>query len=68
MATTFTLDGAIATLDSAKAQLRARSSPRARVLAERCTAYEDWLEFNHPRATALRADLRDARRRLEVRS
>ena len=60
------LENVSAVLDAAKAALRGKRSARA-ATAERLTAYEDWLEYEHP-SHRLRAALRVTRRQLEASS
>lgn len=62
-----TLSNAQCVLDAAKAHIRSRKRAPAEALAfaRRLTAYEDWLEYEHPRMTALRESLANVRRRLE---
>lgn len=62
-----TLSNAHCVLDAGKAHVRSRkrAPAEALALARRLTTYEDWLEYEHPRMTALRQSLAVVRRRLE---
>ena len=61
------LAGAQSALDSAKSRLRGRRAPDEALFVRFLTRYEDWLEYEHPRAS-LRAGLRRVRRLLEDRA